>query len=221
MCAIFGSKNRTLFNILHGATKERGVYAFSAGFLDHSSRRLKLYRQHGHPKDIEKLAHASGDSMFLGHSQAPTSSAREYDKSTSHPFTAGNWVAAHNGVLTNHVELNKKHCVWNKNPVDSSVIPNMLHVFEQKKPDAAEEEIICNVLSLLEGTFALWIFNESTGNVFVARQGSTLFASESTGDFCSITSKGWVEVEEGKLFRVTKGYELVGEFKSTSPFFTL
>lgn len=221
MCSIYGSKNRTLFNILHDATRERGVYAFSAAFLDHESRKLKLHRQCGHPKDIEKLEPISNASMFLGHNQAPTSSARDYDKATSHPFVVGNWVVAHNGVLTNHVELNKKHCVWNKNPVDTSVIPNLLHVFEQKKPDASEEEIICNTLSLLEGTFALWIFNDKTGNVFVARQGSTLFANPTTGDFCSIESKGWIEVPEGKLHRVTHGFEPVGEFKSTSPFFTL
>jgi len=221
MCSIYGTTDRTLFNILHDATRDRGVYAFAAAFLDHDQRRLQIHRQLGHPKDIEKFEATKSHQMYLGHNQAPTSSVRDFDKSTSHPFVADNWVVAHNGVLTNHKELNKKHCVWNKNPVDTSVIPNLLHAFEQKRPDAHEERIICDVLSLLEGTFALWVFNDKTGNVHIARQGSTLFANTNTGAFCSIESKGWIEVPEGKLYRVTNGFELVGEFESTSPFFTL
>jgi hypothetical protein len=74
---------------------------------------------------------------------------------------------------------------------------------------------------MLQGTFAVWLFNEKTGNTFIARQGSTLFVNEETGDFCSIESKGWMEVPEGKVYNITKGFELVGEFTSTSPFFTL
>lgn len=221
MCSIYGAKNRTLFNILHDATKDRGVYAFSAAFLNHKKRKLTITRQHGHPKDIEQLSGKDGDELFLGHNQAPTSSARTYNKDTSHPFVAHNWVVAHNGVLTNHKDINKKHCNWNKNPVDTSCIPNLLHALESKHPVAYEREIICDALSMIEGTFAVWIFNEKTGHVFIARQGSTLFANPETGDFCSIQSKGWVEVTEGVLFDITKGYEQAGEFKSKSPFFTL
>ena len=221
MCAIYGSKKRTLFNILHDATQSRGVYAFSAAFLNHKKRKLNIIRMHGHPKDVEKIEHSAGDALFLGHNQAPTSSMRDYDKSTSHPFVAHNWVVAHNGVLTNHKDINNKYCSWNKNPVDTSCIPNLFHALETKHPTATEQNIICEALSMLQGTFAVWIFNEKTGNTFIARQGSTLFVNAETGDFCSIESKGWIEVPEGKVYNITKRFELVGEFKSTSPFFTL
>lgn len=221
MCAIYGSKDRTLFNILHDATQQRGVYAFSYAFIDHSSKKIKIHRQHGHPKDVEKIDNHINDTMFLGHNQAPTSSAREWDRTTSHPFVASNWVVAHNGVLTNHKQINEKYCVWNKNPVDTSCIPNLLHVVEQADSKATEVQIIEQALEKLEGTFALWIFNEKTGNVFIARQGSTLYANTTTGDFCSIQSKGWLEVPEGEIVDVTYGYDAVGKFKSKSPFFTL
>lgn len=221
MCAIYGTKNRTLFDILHDATQVRGVYAFSAAFLNGKTHKLNIIKQHGHPKNVEKVASDPKDVLFLGHNQAPTSSVRDYDKLTSHPFVAHNWVVAHNGVLTNHKEINKKHCAWNKNPVDTSCIPNLLHALETKHPATLEQDIIAEALSMLEGTFALWIHNEKTHHTFVARQGSTLFANPNTGDFCSIESKGWVEVPEGNVYDITKSFELASKFTSTSPFFTL
>lgn len=221
MCSIYGAKSRTLFNILHDATKDRGTYAFSSAFLNHKKKKLTIIRQQGHPKDIERVESKDSDELFLGHNQAPTSSAREYDRETSHPFVSHNWVVAHNGVLTNYKDINKKYCKWNTNPVDTSCIPNLLYSLETNHPVATEHEIICDALSMLEGTFAVWIFNEKTGHVFIARQGSTLFANPETGDFCSIQSKGWVEVEEGTLYNITQTYVPAGKFKSKSPFFTL
>ena len=221
MCSIYGSRNRTLFNVLHDVTQQRGVYAFSAAFLNDVDKKIKIHRQQGHPKDIEKLESDINYNMFLGHNQAPTSSARDWDKTTSHPFVASNWYVAHNGVLTNHENINETYCVWNKNPVDSSCIPNLLHVMEQTHVTATEVEVIEVALEKIQGTFAVWILNEKTGNIFIARQGSTLFANPETGDFCSIQSKGWIEVPEGQIINVTKSYKVVGTFKSKSPFFTL
>ena len=221
MCAIYGSKNRTLFNVLHDATVSRGTYAFSATFINHKDKKIRIQRQQGHPSNIEKIENKKNDVMFLGHNQAPTSSAREYDSKTSHPFTAHNWIVAHNGVLTNHADINAKFCPWNKNVVDTSCIPNLFHALQTKFKIEDEVTIIADALDIIEGTFALWIVNETTGNVFIARQGSTLFVNPETGDFCSISSKGWIEVPEGKLFKITKTFEEVGEFNLKSPFFTL
>jgi glucosamine 6-phosphate synthetase-like amidotransferase/phosphosugar isomerase protein len=228
MCAIYGSTNRNLFDILHDATKDRGSFASSFVFLEHKKRSAFILRLKGHPNSMDKLDPEQRFSAcknknithYLGHSQAPTSSQREHDVATSHPFVAHNWVVAHNGVLTNYKEINKKYCAWNKNPVDSSNIPHLFHALETQTPDKTEVEIICESLSLLEGTFGLWIFNEKTGNIFLARQGSTLFANEK-GDFCSIQSKNWFELEEGTLYKATNKLEIVGNFKNTSPFFTL
>ena len=228
MCAIYGSRDRNLFDILHDVTIDRGSFASSFAFLEHKKRNLFITRLKGHPKKMESMnpeeifntCKNKNITHYLGHNQAPTSSQREHDVATSHPFVAHNWVVAHNGVLTNYKDINKKYCAWNKNPVDSSNIPHLLHALETKSPEKSEEEIICEGLSLLEGTFALWIFNEKTGNIFLARQGSTLFANEK-GDFCSIQSKNWLELEEGVLYKVTRKLELVGNFKNTTPFFTL
>lgn len=228
MCAIYGSANRTLFNILHDVTIDRGKFACSVAFLDHKNKKIQILRQKGHPKDFEKIPETSDKqrrdyAYFLGHSQAPTSSAREYNSTVTHPFVAANWIVAHNGVLTNYKDINKTYCSWNKNPVDTSCIPNLLHALEQKNSGLSEVKIILKALELLEGTFALWIINEKTGSVFIARQGSTLFANKKTGSFCSVNSnsENWEEVAEGVLVDITAGYKEVGNFKNKSPFFVL
>lgn len=220
MCSIYGSKNRSLFDVLHDATLERGKYAFSYAFIDHVNKKISVKRMDKHPK-MDSVVNKPEETLFLGHNQAPTSSQRTYNKNTSHPFVAENWSVAHNGVLTNSDELNDKYCSWNKNVVDSSTIPNLIHALETKDITKTEEEYVCDALSLLEGTFAVWIINDRTGSVFIARQGSTLFANPETGDFCSIQSKDWIELEEGVLYKINKSLKKVGTFKATSPFFTL
>lgn len=220
MCSIYGSKNRSLFDVLHDATIDRGQYAFSYAFIDHKNKKINIKRLEKHPS-MDNVQNKPTEELFLGHNQAPTSAQREYSKLTSHPFTSFNWIVAHNGVLTNYKELNKIHCPWNKNVVDSSTIPNLIHAIETADLNKKEEDCVCEALSLLEGTFAVWIVNDRTGSVFIARQGSTLFANPDTGDFCSIQSKDWIEIEEGVLYKINKRLIPVGEFKQTSPFFTL
>lgn len=219
MCSIYGSKNRSLFDVLHDATIDRGLYAFSYAFIDHKNKKINIKRLDKHPK-MDSIQNKPTEELFLGHNQAPTSAQREYNKLTSHPFTAFNWIVAHNGVLTNHKALNSMYCPWNKNVVDSSTIPNLIHAIETSDLEKSEEECVCEALSLIEGTFALWIVNDRTGSVFLARQGSTLFANKA-GDFCSIQSKDWIELEEGVLYKINKGLKQVGKFTQTSPFFTL
>ena len=158
--------------------------------------------------------------MFLGHTQAPTSEKRNFSPSTSHPFQCKEWLIAHNGVLSNDKELKK--LIKDKksyNTVDSSVIPPLINI---KVKEAGDEVAgICNALSLLKGTFGVWIYNQKTGNIFVARSGSTVFANFLTNDFSSLKEKDFVQLEEGVLYLLTKeGITSVGIFKTNSPFFS-
>ena len=83
---------------------------------------------------------------YLGHTQAPTSSVRKFSPATSHPFTCGTWVVAHNGVLTNDVRLKKT--LKSGTPysdVDSSVIPALFS--QESDKNVSEVEAICKSLS--------------------------------------------------------------------------
>ena len=158
--------------------------------------------------------------IFLGHTQAPTSEKRSFSPSTSHPFQYKEWLIAHNGVLTNDKELKKT--IKDKksyNVVDSSVIAPLIHLKVKELGD--EVAGICKALSSLKGTFGLWIYNQKTSNIFLARSGSTVFANFLTNDFSSLKEQDYVELEEGVLYLLTKeGLTSVGMFDTNSPFFT-
>lgn len=159
--------------------------------------------------------------FYLGHTQAPTSSERKYSHKTSHPFRSGVWFVAHNGVLTNFNELKGRV----KNPkkynnVDSSIIPALLEQYSKKEDD--EIVVISKVLSMLKGTFGVWIFNAVTGNTYLARCGSTVYCDMLTNDFSSLPYKKYVQLEEGLIYLLTnEGTTSVGAFESDSPFFII
>lgn len=158
--------------------------------------------------------------VFLGHTQAPTSSQRSFSPSTTHPFQYKDWIIAHNGVLTNDKDLKKT--IKDKkayNTVDSSVIAPLISA---KVKEVGEEVAgLCKALTLLKGTFGIWAYNQKTGNIFVARSGSTVFANFLTNDFSSLQEENFTALDEGVLYLLTKeGLTSVGTFKTNSPFFS-
>ena len=158
---------------------------------------------------------------YMGHTQAPTSSKRIYEESTSHPFCCGSWVVAHNGVLTNDKKLkNKIKNLDSYNEVDSSVIPALLEQYSEEIEN--EVSLICDVLSKLEGTFGLWIYNNQSHNVYFARSGSTLYANVLDNTVSSLPDDGMEVLEEGVLYLTTsEGLTSVGGFTKNSPFFII
>ena len=158
--------------------------------------------------------------IFLGHTQAPTSSQRVFSPATSHPFQYKNWIIAHNGVLTNDRELKK--LIKDKrayNVVDSSIIAPLIDLKVKEMKD--EVAGICRALSMLKGTFGLWIYDQSASNIYLARSGSTVFANFITNDFSSLEEEDFVALEQGVLYLLTKeGLTSVGTFKTNSPFFS-
>lgn len=226
MCGIFGSNDFERYVKLYDQNKKRGTFSYGGLFSDNKlhaiiktpgiiklSSRLQLkYKKT--KKDISDF------NLFLGHTQAPTSAKRKATPDTIHPFVCGSWNVAHNGVLTNDKQLKKGLAKSYYNEVDSSVIPGMLHVCEKTTKSHREIFCICNVLSKLEGTFGLWIYNGVTKNTYLARSGSTLYANLLTNDFSSLPNKEFEELKEGVLYLLTnEGITSVGEFKPNSPFF--
>jgi glucosamine 6-phosphate synthetase-like amidotransferase/phosphosugar isomerase protein len=224
-----------MFEVLYDANKTRGTFASSlvtlmkspAGIVDDVS----IIKQEGYI-NIDKLKlKEKGHAYYIGHVQAPTSAVRKFNYDTSHPFEQEDWMVFHNGVLTNHETLNEKYCSWNENRVDTSVIASMLQeewvsLKYKKKATSSEEvasseevNIIEKICNRLEGTFALAIINTTTLNVYLVRQGSTLYYDDN-GNYSSIQGKTMEEVPEGKVFKLNSVFKFkeVGKFKSKSPF---
>lgn len=220
MCGIFGSTNTSKFEVLDQVNKVRGNFA--SGLFYHDGKNYDYQKTEG-SFDWNKINLPDGFT-YLGHNQAPTSSARAWKEHTSHPFVNDNWVVAHNGVLTNFDKLKQDYLPDHENIVDSSIIPALLSHFEKTfdKANTVEKEahLIGYVLDLLEGTFGLWITNINTLNVYIARQGSTLFFDKNS--FSSAKGEGYKEAKEGVIYRFTsKGLKAEGSFKSKSPFLEL
>ena len=227
MCGIFTSSDFSKYMKLYNKNKERGTFAYGALFLSYKydaamkARGTVELSKNMIINNIDIQMKPSDFYYFMGHTQAPTSSQREFDELTSHPFTYGSWVVAHNGVLTNDSKLKAK--IRNKesfNEVDSSVIPALLEQYSEEIVN--EVDVICKVLSKLEGTFGLWIYNKDTHNVYIARSGSTLYANILDNTVSSLPDDELTPLEEGVLYLVTpEGLTSVGGFTNNSPFFIL
>jgi glucosamine 6-phosphate synthetase-like amidotransferase/phosphosugar isomerase protein len=222
MCAIFGSFNTSMFEVLYEANKQRGNFASSIVSL---SRDDQFLRKKKGNIDFDKYTYEPESNYFLGHVQAPTSAMRVWSYSTSHPFESMSWLVSHNGVLTNHKKLRRTYCDFLENTVDTAVIVNLLEYFtelELKKGKIVVniKRIIKNTIEKLAGTFALSIVSCDTNDVFIARSGSLLHYNNN-GDFSTLGGEGFKELPEGvvmKLNKKTKRWNKMFKFKHDSPF---
>ena len=237
MCGIFGAKEFDRYLKLYELNKKRGNFATSCCVVTKQGD-LIIHRWSGSPtlKDVERELKNSmkvvetdteipcTPKLFLGHTQAPTSAKRKYSKETAHPFVYENWIIAHNGVLTNFKDLKEHFDPKWKNPVDSSIVPYVVRSAEEVLTDKADNvlvESISHALSLLKGTFGLWLFEANSKNVYIARCGSTVFANVLYNEFSSIEFPNSEPITEGHIYQLTaEGITTVGLFDFDSPFFT-
>jgi glucosamine 6-phosphate synthetase-like amidotransferase/phosphosugar isomerase protein len=162
MCGIYCSNDLSTFEILEEANRKRGN--FSTGILHcYNKANYNVIKEKGNINwENTKLPTEKGW-LYLGHNQAPTETGRDWKGETSHPFWVGDWMVAHNGVLTNYEELIDDYVPMHDNPVDSSIIPALLDEFEYNhgpcEDTEAEIQNILYTIEKLKGTFAIWIVN--------------------------------------------------------------
>lgn len=237
MCGIFGSHDFKTYEKLYIANRERGNFACGNMYIKNTTN--PGYIKETYIRKTPGVIDLTGDyafenqyEWFLGHTQAPTSSARTYSPTTSHPFSSIHYVVAHNGVLENTDQLIQEHIGTHDNPVDSSIIPIILSyliefdddVYDQPSDSTKTPELVAieKTCSLLKGTFACWVFSKMTGDVYLVRSGSTLFGNRDTGDFSSVFVPGVCEEElqQGVVYCVTtEGLADCGQFTHDNPFF--
>ena len=217
MCAIFGSFDKSMLEVLYEANKQRGNFASSVVCLSDDDQYIAKYEgdinfdkfNYAGRKDIEYL---------LGHVQAPTSAKRTWNYNTSHPFESMTWLVSHNGVLTNEKKLRRKHTRFLENPVDTAVIVELLEKYSQVNKTPINT--IKQVLSMLEGSFALSVVNCETNDVFIARVGSVLHYNNK-GNYTTMPGTGYKVLPEGVIMRLnkkTKRWNKAGTFEVKSPF---
>lgn len=216
MCGIWSSKRRNMFEVLYDANSTRGTFA--TGVIQLKELKHSTIKRQG-VIDFDKVALDETSEYYIGHAQAPTSRVRQWELGTSHPFETSSWAVVHNGVLTNSTALADEYLPNHKNPVDTSIISELLqHFTEQATTVQPGHSIIKQVLELIEGTFALIIVDTDSNEVYLARQGSMLHINDK-GDASTMTGKDFVEVAEGAILNLQGDkWVQVDTFKQRSPF---
>ena len=226
MCGIFGSTDLERFKTLYKINQGRGDFSYGGIYISEDpiiQNSFTLTKCEG-TADLETNTFKNAK-YYLGHTQAPTSSVREFDPETTHPFKSGNWFTAHNGVLSNAEQLKKKYSLRTTNDVDTSVIPALVRYYkiDTGNPDADERRCLKLGLQDLQGTFSCWFFNIETGNMYLARCGSTLFGNIEAGEFSSSRygEENLEQLPEGRLYKIGKKLAEVEQFQYNSPYFIL
>jgi glucosamine--fructose-6-phosphate aminotransferase (isomerizing) len=209
-----------MFEVLMEANAARGDFA--SGVVQIKKRKgHETFKKEGLIDFDKDLVLDPLSKYYIGHVQAPTSGERGWGYDTSHPFFSLNWAIMHNGVLSNETEIRQKHLPYDENPVDSSLIVNMLEEFT---PDAGrvlasgQVDVIKRSLEVLEGTFALVMLYLPTNSLYLARQGSVLHIDKK-GNFSSIKGKTFRKIPEGTIYKLSRSkWERVGKFKTNSPY---
>lgn len=219
MCAIFGAPDKSMLEVLYTANQDRGTFASSFVQLTYDDQ--FVYKKEGEI-DFNKVQGSTQSRYNCGHVQAPTSAMRKWSYETSHPFDTMSWMVFHNGVITNDQQIRKKHLPFIENPVDTSLIANLLQKFmeDDRSKKSNPVRYIRETLEELSGSFAVSIIDCDTNEVYIARVGSILHYN-TKGCFSTIAGKGYKELKEGEIRRLdkkTNKFKKVGEFKHDSPF---
>lgn len=225
MCALIGSAKKSMYDVLMDVNAERGMFAYSHCVITNSKPQIHIQR-FNRVMSSDDIKDLPCNMYYLGHFQAPTSCARSWKAETSHPFESGDWIVAHNGVISNFEELKEKYTIDPTVVVDTHIIPILLARRSAENGSEQLSEQIAAILSQLQGTFALWIVNSKTRQIFIARQGSTLWANPLTGSFSSVECKsnGWFEIPEGFIYELqlkTNQFVPTAKFQTSSPFLFL
>ena len=219
MCAIFGAPDKTMLEVLYTANQDRGTFASSFVQLTYDDQ--FILKQEGEI-DWDKHKGSKQAKYNCGHVQAPTSAQRDWAYETSHPFDTMSWMVFHNGVLTNEQAIRNRFLTQIENPVDSSLIVNLIQLFMErdKSANANPVKYIREALEQCQGSFAVAIVDCDTNELYIARVGSILHYNQK-GCYSTLPGKGYVELKEGEIRRLNKQtlrFNKVGEFKHESPF---
>jgi glucosamine 6-phosphate synthetase-like amidotransferase/phosphosugar isomerase protein len=212
MCGISGSNKREQAFKLYQDNLNRGFYSSGLLTLSNKDKAWGAFKTEG---SWPKICTDLNISYYLYHSRGPTTETKSFNPINNHPFFYGDWIVAHNGIISNFKELGVKYFPEDDftEKTDSCIIPRMLSI----KPTINES------LEELKGTFALWMHNIQSKKTFITRCASTLFGDFTTGDFSSTHFEGSSVLKEGVVYDI-EGYNTIkpiSSYKTVSPYFIL
>lgn len=116
MCGLFGwsfkrksrieiGKREAMASVLAVANAQRGDKSW--GIYFHTKKGAFIRKAVGDISNVREFSQYGRTNLVMGHTRQPTTG--KVTQKNAHPFTVGNITLAHNGVLSNHEELNKKY----------------------------------------------------------------------------------------------------------------
>ena len=215
MCGIYGSSKFNEFSDLYDLNSTRGEFAHGHLFLDPSTNTIETCRRPGratyasetgtylHLPDPISPSLEKTYELYIGHTQSPTGSVRNFTPETSHPFETNSWIVGHNGVINNYKELINTYLPDWWCDVDTSVILGLLEMYTATRHTTPEvDNIVERVLNMLHGTYGLFIYNKPMKHLYLARSGSTLHYNPNRLKFSSTPCEGLIPVPERELLRI-------------------
>jgi glucosamine 6-phosphate synthetase-like amidotransferase/phosphosugar isomerase protein len=224
MCGIYGSTNYNRFKELHELNVTRGNFATGHLFINSNGEyEIERFPGENNYHKYPTTEQVGQYDMYMGHTQSPTGSVRDFDFSTSHPFENNNWVVAHNGVINNYRELITTYLPEWRCDVDSSIITALLNYLCQDKTIKGNHELMENIvrttLDKISGTYAVFIYDKLNRDTYIARSGSTLYFDRDHLEFSSVDSDNLEQLPQYELFKSRdQRYEHVSSLKNNSSF---
>lgn len=217
MCGIYGSNCFEQFKDLYNLNVYRGNFAAGHVYLDRPGKSIHISKFPGQVKYTKPSVTAN---YYMGHTQSPTGTVRDYHPSTTHPFETGNWLIAHNGVINNWKQLAETYLPNHKCAVDTSIIPALLEMYIAARHTVEEIDVIVQkVLNMLSGTYGVFIYNKVYDALYIARCGSTMFYNDKNMVFSSSPAPGLDPLPEHVLYRiVNEKFTKIRALKNNSSF---
>jgi glutamine phosphoribosylpyrophosphate amidotransferase len=202
MCGIFGIIAHTAidseqFTRLGHLNTERGNLAFG-GIVIHPGQ-ADVYR-YATPFDGNKVP-LNGSSIALGHVKAPTGS-QSHNLTEVHPFETIDLLLAHNGLLLNYTQFPQ----WRFDPainVDSQVIVGGIQ--NHLDTGLTVPNAIKATVEALDGQQACWMWHKPSGDLYLWRVMSPIYASVDAERFVFSSVKSDMaqcNLTEGVIYRL-------------------
>jgi len=201
MCGIYGSTCFDKFKQLYNSNTTRGNFANGHVFIGKDRPTLHISKSPG----IKKYTAPPKDSIeiYLGHTQSPTGSVRDFHPATTHPFENKNWVIAHNGIINNFNKLKEDYVPYHKCNVDSSIVMSLLEMYHVSRHTVEENhKNVQRVLNMLSGTYGIFMYSKIHNILYVARSGSTMYYDPVDVSFSSTKFTNMIELPEHILYMI-------------------
>ena len=182
MCGITGYVgSRDSLGLIAGTLKNLEYRGYDSAGVALSEDRISVYKQEGKIDDLE-LPSSSQATLGIGHTRWSTHGKPTDANAHPHTDCTGEIAVVHNGIIENYdsikTELQDEHDFHSE--TDTEVIPHLLE--EALWTTDSVVEAVEQVLSRLEGSFAIAVIVQGHDGIVAARQDSPLVVGHGDGE---------------------------------------